>query len=127
MQSWLRLASLASISRVGCRVYSRLSVSIEFPERLAAPVRYLSKEGGAMDELAKIDHALDEVLVQLGGMVLRLSSPQVTRSVEERHALVRSVNQYSICAARSCDPRVHQLKSALELTIKPRLRLVASR
>ncbi len=80
-----------------------------------------------MDELAKIDHALDELLVQLGGMVLRLSSPQITRSVEERHALARSVNQYSVCAERSCDPRVHQLNTELELTIKPRLRLVASR
>jgi hypothetical protein len=56
-----------------------------------------------------------------------LSSPQVTRTPEERHALACSVNQYSVCAARSGDPRVHQLKVELEETIKPHLRLVASR
>jgi hypothetical protein len=32
-----------------------------------------------------------------------------------------------VCAAHSQDPRVHQLKSELEETIKPQLRLVASR
>ena len=41
--------------------------------------------------------------------------------------LACSVNQYSVCAARSGDPRVHQLKAELEETIKPQLRLVASR
>lgn len=77
--------------------------------------------------MAGVDRALDEMLVQLGGMVLRLSSPEVTRTAEERRALKCSVNQYSVCAARSDDPRVHQLKAELEETIKPRLRLVASR
>lgn len=80
-----------------------------------------------MNQPAALDRALDEMLVQLGGMVLRLSSPEVTRTPEERHALACSVNQYSVCAARSGDPRVHQLKVELEETIKPRLRLVASR
>jgi hypothetical protein len=80
-----------------------------------------------MKQLAGLDRALDEMLVQLGGMVLRLSSPQVTRTLEERHALARSVNQYSVCAARSDDPRVHQLEAELQATIKPHLRLVASR
>jgi hypothetical protein len=80
-----------------------------------------------MNQFARMDRALDEVLVQLGGMVLRLSSPEVTRTAEERHALKRSVNQYAVCAAHSDDPRVHQLKSELEETIKPQLRLVASR
>lgn len=80
-----------------------------------------------MNQFARMDRALDEVLVQLGGVVLRLSSPEVTRTPEERHALKRSVNQYAICAAHSDDPRVHQLKSELEETIKPQLRLVASR
>ena len=80
-----------------------------------------------MDQVAAIDRALDEMLVQLGGMVLRLSSPEVTRTAEERRALARSVNQYSVCAAHSGDPRVHQFKVELEQTIKPRLRLVASR
>jgi hypothetical protein len=32
-----------------------------------------------------------------------------------------------VCAARSDDPRVHELKIELEETIKPKLRLVASR
>lgn len=80
-----------------------------------------------MDQIASVNRALDEMLVQLGGMVLRLSSPQVTRTAEERRALAYSVKQYSVCAARSDDPRVQQLKSELEATIKPHLRLVASR
>ena len=80
-----------------------------------------------MDRFAGMDRALDETLVQLGGMVLRLSSPKVTRTAEERHALACSVNQYAVCAARSDDPRVQQLKAELEQTIKPHLRLVASR
>jgi hypothetical protein len=80
-----------------------------------------------MNQIASVDRALDEILVQLGGMVLRLSSPQVTRTPEERHALACSVSQYAVCAARSGDPRVHQLKAELEETIKPHLRLVASR
>lgn len=80
-----------------------------------------------MTQIVGVNRALDEILVQLGGMVLRLSSPRVTRTAEERRALARSVNQYSVCAARSDDPRVHQLKSELEATIRPHLRLVASR
>ena len=80
-----------------------------------------------MKELAAIDQAIDELLVQLGGIVLRLSSPQVTKSLDERRALARSVNQYSVCAARSGDPRVQELKAELNETIKPRLRLVVSR
>ena len=80
-----------------------------------------------MNQFAGVDRALDEMLVQLGGMVLRLSSPLVTRTPEERRALACSVNQYSVCAARSDDPRVHELKIELEETIKPKLRLVASR
>jgi hypothetical protein len=73
-----------------------------------------------MRELAAMDRALDDVLVQLGGIVLRLSSPQLTRSGEERRALARSVNQYSICAASSDDPRVQRLKLELQETLKPR-------
>jgi hypothetical protein len=80
-----------------------------------------------MKELARIDQAIDELLLQLGGIVLRLSSPEVTKSFDERRALARSVNQYSVCAARSDDPRVQELKAELEKTIRPRLRLVASR
>ena len=80
-----------------------------------------------MRELASIDSALDELLVLLGGIVLRLSSPQVTRSGEERRALARSVHQYAVCAAGSDDPRVLQLNAELQEALKPRLRLVASR
>jgi len=79
-----------------------------------------------MKELAGIDQAIDELLVQLGGIVLRLFSPQVTRSLDERRALARSVNQYSVCAARSGDPRVQEIKAELEATLKLRLRMVAS-
>lgn len=80
-----------------------------------------------MGDVTRMRLALDEMLVQLGAMVLRLSSPEVTRTPEERHALACSVNQYALCAARSCDPRVQRLKVELEEKIKPRLRLVASR
>jgi hypothetical protein len=85
------------------------------------------KERRAMKEVAAIDRAIDQLLVQLGEMVLKLSSPQVTKRDDERRALVRSVNQYSRCAARSTDPRVHELNAELNETIRPRLRLVASR
>jgi hypothetical protein len=80
-----------------------------------------------MDDLAKIDRALDELLVNLGGLVLRLANPEVSRSVEERRALAQSVNQYSLCARRSTDPRVRQINDDLVETLRPRLRLVASR
>lgn len=80
-----------------------------------------------MNELARMDRAIDEVLVQLGGMVLRLASPDVTRTPDERRALARSVDQYALCATRSEDPRVQKLKDELEATLKPRLRLVVSR
>ena len=80
-----------------------------------------------MQEAARIDRAIDKLLVQLGEMVLKLSSPQVTKRADERLALVRSVNQYSVCAALSSDPRVHELKAELNETIRPRLRLVSSR
>ena len=80
-----------------------------------------------MDDLAGIDRALDELLINLGGLVLRLANPEVSRSVEERQALAQSVNWFSACARRSADPRVQQMNSDLLETLKPRLRLVASR
>ena len=80
-----------------------------------------------MQDIARIDRAIDKLLVHLGEMVLRLSSPQVTKRDDERRALVRSVNQYAQCAALSSDPRVHELKAELNETIRPRLRLVVSR
>jgi hypothetical protein len=78
-----------------------------------------------MNQVDGWNRALDDMLVQLGQMVLRLSSPEVTRTADERHALARSVNQFSVCASRSDDPRVRQLKAELDETIRPRLRLVA--
>ena len=80
-----------------------------------------------MTELAEIDRAIDGILVQLGQMVLRLSNAHVTTNAEERQALARSVNQFSVCAAHSGDARVQQLKSELEEPLNPRLRLVSSR
>ncbi|MDB5632311.1 MAG: hypothetical protein JWR49_1166 [Tardiphaga sp.] len=79
-----------------------------------------------IENIAGIDKALDELLVNLGQMVLRLSSPQLTRTREEREALARSVNQFSVCAMHSMDPRVLQLAQELEDVLKPGLRLVAS-
>ncbi len=76
-----------------------------------------------MDELSRIDHALDEVLVKLGTIVLRLAD--VTERPDERRALVLSVHRYAACAARSTDPRVQDLKQQLDATLKPRLRVVA--
>jgi hypothetical protein len=98
-----------------------------------ACVHWFSQTGAiAVDELfkgelSKIDQALDELLVNLGTMVLRLSSKEVTKTAEERRALARSVNQYSVCAARSGDLRVQRLKYELEEASKPQLQLVASR
>ena len=80
-----------------------------------------------MDEFAKIDEALDELLVSLGGMVLRLSSPEVSKTLEERKALARSVSQFAACARRSTDPRVRRLNADLAETLRPRLRIVSSR
>jgi hypothetical protein len=78
-----------------------------------------------MRNLGTIDVALDEMLVNLATIVLRLSTPELTRTPEARRALARSVHQYGVCAARSSDPRVHELKTQLEGTLKPSLRVVA--
>jgi hypothetical protein len=80
-----------------------------------------------MDELAGIDGRLDELLINLAGIVLRLAQPSVTKSAEEYQALAQSVHQYCICAAHSRDPRVQRLKQELEATLKPRLRIVVNR
>lgn len=78
-----------------------------------------------MNEFQKIDRTLDEVLVNLGAMVLRLAA--VTRTAPERRALARSVQQFALCAERSGDPRVHRLRAELDATLQPALRLVSSR
>ena len=78
-----------------------------------------------MHNVRTIDVALDEMLVNLAAIVLRLSKPEMTRTPEARRALTQSVHQYAVCAARSTDPRVHELKLELEKTVKPSLRIVA--
>ncbi|WP_407116755.1 hypothetical protein [Bradyrhizobium sp. LMG 9283] len=78
-----------------------------------------------MRNLGTIDVALDEMLVNLAAIVLRLSTPELTRTPEAQRALAQSVHQYAACAARSTDPRVHELKTQLEETLKPSLRIVA--
>jgi hypothetical protein len=78
----------------------------------------------AMNKLGTIDVALDEMLVNLAALVLRLSKPEMTRTPEARRALAQSVHQYAVCASRSADPRVHRLKTQLEETLKPGLRIV---
>lgn len=80
-----------------------------------------------MNEFVTMDKALDDLLVQLGGMVLCLSRPEITRTPEERRALVHSVNKFAACAMGSDDPRVQKLKSELDAALKPALRLVAGR
>lgn len=79
-----------------------------------------------MRNFGTIDVALDEMLVNLAAIVLRLSKPELMRTPEARRALAQSVHQYAACAARSTDPRVHELKTQLEETLKPSLRIVAS-
>jgi hypothetical protein len=85
-------------------------------------LRFTGRED-EMDEVSGIDHAVDEVLVNLGAIVLRLAA--ITARPEQRHALVQSVHQYAVCAAGSADPRVLQLKQRLDATLKPTLRLIA--
>ena len=74
-----------------------------------------------MTELAEIDRAIDGILVQLGQMVLRLSNAGVTNNAEERQALARSVNQFSVCAAHSGDVvrRCSSLKEAACSCVAP--------
>jgi hypothetical protein len=72
-------------------------------------------------DLAKIDHTLDEALVRLGAVVMRLADPTVTRTTDEHRALAGSVRQFALCADRSADPRVHALRNELERRIKPAL------
>jgi hypothetical protein len=80
-----------------------------------------------MRNVATLDRKLDEVLMNLGTMVLRLAHPTVTQTLRERQALTQSVKQYARCAEKSSDPRVHELRDRLEETIKPGLKLVWSR
>ena len=79
-----------------------------------------------MGKFATIDIALDEMLVNLAAILLRLAHPDVTRTPEAHRALAQSVRQYAVCAARSTDPRVQDLKVQLQDTLRPALRIVAS-
>ena len=79
-----------------------------------------------MSKSGTIDVVLDEMLINLAAIVMRLSRPEMTRTPEARRALVQSVRQYAVCAARSADPRVHELKTELEEALRPNLRVVAS-
>jgi hypothetical protein len=97
-------------------------LALQARERIAPrPVGFCGSE---RNERGTIDGALDEMLVNLAGIVLRLAKPDLTRTPQARHALVQSVHQYSACAARSTDPRVHELKEQLEEALKPSLRVV---
>lgn len=78
-----------------------------------------------MGKFATIDIALDEMLVNLAAILLRLAHPDVTRTPEAHRALAQSVRQYAVCAARSRDTRVHDLNRQLEQILKPALRVVA--
>jgi hypothetical protein len=77
------------------------------------------------NEFDKIDRTLDEMLVNLGALVLKLAA--VSKTAPELRALAQSVHQYAVCAERSSDPRVRRLRTELEATLQPRLKLVSSR
>ena len=85
------------------------------------------------DPFANIDRAIDELLLNLGGMVLRLA--RLTTTHDEQQALSRSVAQFTTCALSSRDARVRTLAAQLEAvllqkpsaTARPLLRLVVSR
>jgi hypothetical protein len=72
-------------------------------------------------DLAKIDSTLDEALLRLGAVVMRLADPALTRTAAEHRALAGSVRQFALCADRSADPRVRALRTELERRIKPTL------
>jgi hypothetical protein len=77
------------------------------------------------NDLDKIDRTLDEMLVNLGALVLKLAA--VSKTAPELRALAQSVHQYTVCAERSSDPRVRRLRTELEATVQPQLKLVSSR
>lgn len=78
-----------------------------------------------MNDVAKVDHALDDALVGLGTIVLRLAHPSVTRTADERRALAKSVSQFTLCANKSADPRVHEMRAMLQKTLRPKLTIVS--
>lgn len=67
------------------------------------------------------DNAIDEILLRLGRTVLALAHPDVTRTDEEKGALLNSVNQFAVCAQSSKDERVASLACQLEAAVNAHL------
>jgi hypothetical protein len=67
------------------------------------------------------DSAIDEMLLRLGTTVLHLAHPDVTRTDDEKDALVKSVNQFALCARSSSDERVTILLAELEAAVNQHL------
>jgi hypothetical protein len=63
------------------------------------------------------DSAIDEILIRLGRTVLALADPAVTRTDDEKIALLKSVNQFVVCANGSRDGRVLALACRLEAAV----------
>jgi hypothetical protein len=82
--------------------------------------------GDEVMNVARINSTVDEALVGLGTIVLHLAHPAITRTASERQAHAKSVGQFAICAEKSTDPRVHELRTKLKETVKPALILVVN-
>jgi hypothetical protein len=67
------------------------------------------------------DQAIDDILITLGRTVLTLAHPNVTRTADEKNALVKSVNQFAVCARQSNDARVTDLLAELEAAVNMHL------
>ena len=67
------------------------------------------------------DSVIDDILIRLGRTVLALADPAVTRTDDEKAALVRSVNQFVVCANSSHDARVIALAGRLEAAVNRQL------
>ncbi len=63
------------------------------------------------------DQTIDDILVHLGHTVLTLARPDITRTDDEKAALVKSVNQFVRCASSSRDARVAALAGQLEAIV----------
>jgi hypothetical protein len=63
------------------------------------------------------DTKIDDILIHLGRTVLALADPAVTRTDDEKAALVKSVNQFVVCANSSRDQRVLALANRLEAAV----------
>ena len=63
------------------------------------------------------DQTIDEILIRLGNAVLTLARPDITRTEDEKEALVKSVNQFVTCASSSQDERVAALAGRLEAIV----------